>query len=180
MPNVGDSKARFGRQYIYLNPAPNGTGTIGEWRLRIDDNGQPPITPGGSTDLGYQALVATGQPTIVAGNLVYLDSAGEAKLADASTIAESVVVGMATTQASAGALVEFTRNEIKTIFNVSAVVEGAPSALVPGSVYYLSTVAGKWTTTPNATTAGSVIRSCGTAVDTDKMSIEIQIVTSAI
>ena len=49
MPNVGDTKARFGRQYIYLNPAPNGTGTIGEWRLRIDDNGQPPITPGGTT-----------------------------------------------------------------------------------------------------------------------------------
>ena len=134
MPNVGDTKARFGRQYIYLNPAPNGTGTIGEWRLRIDDNGQPPITPGGGTNLGYQATVA----------------------ADASTIAESVVVGMATTQASAGALVEFTRNEIKTIFNVSAVVEGAPSALVPGAVYYLSTIAGKWTTTPNATTAGSV------------------------
>jgi hypothetical protein len=173
MPNVGDTKARFGRQYIYLNPAPNGTGTIGEWRLRIDDNGQPPITPGGGTDLGYQAVVATGQPTIVAGNLIYLDSAGEAKLADASTITESVV-------ASAGALVEFTRNEIKTIFNVSTVVEGAPTNLVPGSVYYLSTTAGKWTTTPNATTAGSVIRSCGTAVDIDKMSIEIQIVTSAI
>ena len=43
-------------------------------------------------NLGYQATVAAGQPTIVAGNLVYLDSAGEAKLADASTIAESVVV----------------------------------------------------------------------------------------
>ena len=180
MANVGDTKARFGRQYIYLNPPPNGTGTIGEWRLRIDDNGQPPITPGGSIDLSYQAPVATGQPTIVAGNLIYLDSAGKAKLADASTIAESVVVGMAITQASAGALVEFTRNEVKSIFNVSAVVEGAPSALVPGTVYYLSTVAGKWTTTPNATTAGSVIRSCGTAVDVDKMSIEIQIVTSAI
>ena len=180
MPNVGDTKARFGRQYIYLNPAPNGTGTIGEWRLRIDDNGQPPITPGGSIDLGYQATVAAGQPTIVAGNLIYLDSAGEAKLADASSIAESVVVGMATTQASPGALVEFTRNEIKTIFNVSTVVDGGSANLVPGAVYYLSTNAGKWTSTPDTTTSGAVVRSCGTAVAIDKMSIEIQIVTSAI
>ena len=79
MPNVGDTKARFGRQYIYLNPAPNGTGTIGEWRLRIDDNGQPPITPSSSNDWGYQAVVATGQPTIVAGNLVYLEFSRKSK-----------------------------------------------------------------------------------------------------
>lgn len=182
MANVGDTKERFGREYIFLNPPPNGIGTVGTWRIRRDDTGTPPVDggSGGDTDLSFRALVAPGSPDIKLGNLVYLNSLGEVELASAASIVTSAVAGMAIQAKAAGELIEFTRNETEQIFNVSLVVDGAPTFLTPGEVYFLSTTPGNWTTTPDTTTPGSVVRSCGTALDTNQMSIEIQIATTVI
>ena len=183
MANVGDTKERFGRQYIFLNPPPNGLGTIGTWRLRIDDEGTPPVDGGGGggdVDLSFRAVVAPGSPDIKIGNLVYLNALGQVELASASSLLTSAVAGMAIEGKAAGELIEFTRNEIKQIFNVNLVVDGAPAFLSPGDVYFLSMTPGNWTTTPDTTTPGAVVRSCGTALDTNQMSIEIQIATTVI
>ena len=51
MANVGDTKTRFGREYIFLNPAPSEAGAeavaYGHWRLATDDTGTPPVNGGG-------------------------------------------------------------------------------------------------------------------------------------
>jgi hypothetical protein len=182
MANAGDTKERFGRQYIYLNPPPNGLGTIGAWRLRVDDGGTPPIDGGGGgdADLSFRAVVAPGSPDIKLGNLVYLNALGQVELASAATLLTSAVAGMAIEGKAAGELIEFTRNEVKQIFNVNLVVDGAPTFLSPGDVYFLSMTPGNWTTSPDTTTPGAVVRSCGTALDTNQMSIEIQIATTVI
>ena len=81
MPNVGDTKERFGRQYVYLNPEPSTAGAsaaaVGHWRLALDDTGTPPVDGGGggNTDLSFRAPVAADSPAIAVGNLVYIDSA---------------------------------------------------------------------------------------------------------
>ena len=83
MPNVGDTKDRFGRQYVYLNPDPSTEGTsaaaVGHWRLALDDTGTPPVDGGGggNTDLSFRAPVAADSPAVGVGNLVYIDSAGD-------------------------------------------------------------------------------------------------------
>ena len=64
---------------------------------------------------------------------------------------------MAVTNGNPGQLVNFTRNEIETIFSVST-LDGAPNFLEPGEMYYLSTNPGKWTRTPDTTTPGAVVR----------------------
>ena len=62
MPNVGDTKDKFGRSYIYLNPAAasgDTVGTVGTWRLRVDDTGTPSGGGGGgTTDLYVTAIAA--------------------------------------------------------------------------------------------------------------------------
>ena len=183
MPNIGDTTERFGREYIFLNPpstSPSADAySVGTWRLRVDDIGTPPIDGGGggNTDLSFRAPVAADSPAIGIGNLVYIDSAGNMRLADASSVTTANVAGMAVTTGNPGDLVNFSRNEVESIFNVNLVVDGAPSFLTPGSMYYLSTTPGKWTTTPDTTTPGAVVRACGTAVDSNDMSVEIQVST---
>ena len=147
--------------------------------MPLDDTGTPPVDGGGggNTDLSFRAPVAADSPAVGVGNLVYIDSAGDMRLADASTYETSVVAGMAVTAGNPGELVNFTRNEIETIFNISTLVDGSPSFLEPGEMYYLSTNPGKWTTTPDTTTPGVAVRVCGTAVSQNDMSVEIQIAT---
>mgnify|MGYP006239360241 CR=1 FL=1 len=183
MPNVGDTKDRFGRQYVYLNPDPSteeaDVAAVGHWRIAKDDSGTPPVDGGGggNTDLSFRAPVAADSPSIAVGHLVYIDINGDMRLADASTYDTSVVSGMAVTAGDPGQLVNFTRNEVETIFNINSVIDGAPGFLTPGDMYYLSTTPGKWTTTPDTTTAGAVVRVCGTAVSQNDMSVEIQTAT---
>lgn len=183
MPNVGDTKERFGRQYVYLNPEPSTVGAsaaaVGHWRLAVDDTGTPSVDGGGggNTDLSFRAPVAANSPSIGVGNLIRIDANGDMQLADASSYETSVVAGMAVTAGNPGQLVNFTRNEIETIFNIASLVDGAPNFLEPGEMYYLSTIPGKWTLTPDTTTAGAVVRVCGTAVSQNDMSVEIQIAT---
>lgn len=172
MSNIGDTKTKFGRQYIYLNPDPSLTeftnAAIGHWRLAIDDTGTPPV------GLSFRAPVAANSPAIAVGNLVYIDSAGDMRLADASNYETSVVAGMAVTAGNPGQSVSYSRNEIETMYNISTLIDGAPANLVTDQIYYLSTNPGKWTTTPDTTTTGAAVRVCGTAVSATEMAVEIQ------
>ena len=47
MANPGDTKERFGRSYIYLIPCSDNNFDPGTWRVRVDDEGTPPIDGGG-------------------------------------------------------------------------------------------------------------------------------------
>ena len=181
MPNPGDITTRFGRQYIYIDPLPvtrnySETGTIGTWRLRNDDTSTPdPGGPGGSTgDLSVAGIAGV---AIEAGELLYLNSSGLLELADASSIDTARVVGMATQSAQPSDPVLYTRNQAADFFYSTTLVDGAPSGLEPGETYFLSTTPGHWTTTPDTTTPGAVVVSCGIALEIAKMSIEIQTAT---
>ena len=179
MPNVGDTKDIYGRSYIYLNPAASSgdtVGTVGTWRLRVDDTGTPSGGGGGggTTDLSVTATTAV---AISAGQLVRINSSGQLDLADASSISTATVAGMAIQTAGVGAPCKYVRNMVEDFYYAGSFVDGSPANLTPGATYYLSTTAGNWTTTPDTTTSGAVVRSCGVAVDTDKMSIEIQSAT---
>ena len=175
MANAGDTKERFGRSYIYLIPTGNAF-DIGTWRVRVDDQGTPPIDGGGGgeADLSFRAVVATDETPMSVGHLIYIDDEGRARKASASSITTADVAGMVIEAATAGSLCTFTRNEVKEIFNVSDLVDGDPALLSPGESYYLSINPGKWTTTPDTTTPGAVVRPCGLAFDSNSMSIEIQ------
>ena len=176
---VGDTKERFGRQYIYLNPASSeGLPTLGTWRLREDDNGTPPINGGGggggSADLSQNG---TAGETIIAGQLLRTNGTGQLVLASAASVSTANVVGVATTAGTAGGPVSYTRNTVEDFFSSAAIVDGAPGNLSPGTIYFLSTTPGNWTSTPDTTTPGAVVRSCGIATEINKMSIEIQTAT---
>ena len=176
MANPGDTKERFGRSYIYLIPSGN-IFDIGTWRVRVDDEGTPPINGGGDDDevgLSFRAVVAADETAMEIGHLIYIDSGGKVRKASAASINTADVAGMVIEAATAGNLCTFTRNEVKEIFNVADLVDGSPALLSPGESYYLSINPGKWTTTPDTTTPGAVVRPCGLAFDSNSMSIEIQ------
>ena len=177
MASAGDTKERFGRSYIYLIPTGNEF-DIGTWRLRVDDNGTVPPDgpdgPGGDGDLSFEAVVAADETAMNIGQLIYLDSLGQARKASASALSTSQVAGMVVTPGNPGEACKFTRNEIAEIFNTALYVDGGPALLTPGATYYLSTTPGNWTTTPDTTTPGAVVRSCGLAIDGSRMSIEVQ------
>ena len=175
MANPGDTKERFGRSYIYLIPSENNF-EPGTWRLRVDDNGTPPIDGGGGgeADLSSRTVVAADETAMSVGQLVYVAGDGTLRKAVASDVATADVAGMVIEAANPGEICTHTRNEVKDIFNVSALVDGAPGLLTPGASYYLSAVTpGNWTILPDTTTAGAVVRVCGYAIDTNKMAIEI-------
>ena len=184
MPVIGETKDRFGRSYIYLNPSPTTfsepqfSGTVGCWRLRVDDTSTP--DPGGGGGGGGDAdlsVTGTAAVNIEPGQLLYLNGSNQLDLASASSITTANVVGMAKAAAAAGEDCTYTRNVAEDFFYAGTLVDGTPGNLTPGTVYYLSTTPGNWTATPDTTTSGAVVRSCGLAVDIGKMSIEIQVAT---
>ena len=168
MPSVGDSKIEFGRAWVYLQPGGQGPGT---WRLTGDDNA---VNPGEDTsEFKFTATMAPGNVAEV-GSLLYLTPSGQAALADASSLATARVAGAATTVATAGTTVTYTSSLPITSLSAADVVDGAPSNLTPGALYYLSAaVPGNYTTTPDTTTSGAVLIQVGVALDTNEMNIEI-------
>ena len=191
MPAPGDTQERFGRSYIFVNPDPSITflrglpyagnvGTVGTWRLSIDDEYIP---GGGGDDPGgggegtvANAVLAAGEATTSVGTLLYIDNEGNARRAKADDIATSRVVGAAMTVANAGGVVKYGTNLILDVFNTEPVVDNDIGGLfATGYTYYLSAVnAGNWTLTPDTTTEGSVVIQCGHATDTNRMLVEIQ------
>ena len=168
MPSVGDTKIEFGRAWIYLQPTGQGPGT---WRLTGDDN---VVNPNQNTsEFLFTATMASGNIAQV-GSLLYLTSTGQAALADASSLSTARIAGAATTAATGGTTVTYTSSLPITSLSASAVVDGSPANLTPGTLYYLSsTTPGNYTTTPDTTTAGSVLIQAGVALDTNEMNIEI-------
>ena len=80
MPAIGEYRNRFSRNYVWVIPTDLGPGT---WRLTADDD---PDTPGPSPETDYfQATVDSGTPTILKGQLVYINDAGNAALASSTS-----------------------------------------------------------------------------------------------
>ena len=182
MPNVGDLITRFGRQYIYLDPPPESrnyseSGTLGTWRLRVDDTSTP--DPGGGGGGGDADLSVTGTAgvAIEKGQLLYLNGSGQLELASAASVNTAAVVGMSISSSAPGEECTYTRNVAEDFFYSGTLVDGGPGNLTPGVTYFLSTTPGNWTATPDTSTTGAVVVPCGIAVDIAKMSIEIQSAT---
>ena len=172
MPSIGEGKTKFGRAYVYLNPQVNSQySSTGVWRLTNQD-----ISSGvDSSDLVKSAQVAAGSPSIAAGQPVYIDTAGNARLADASALTTARVAGITTTAASAGAFVSYTRNQSATLTNVNNLVDNVTNGLLEtGKYYWLSVNAGKLTRTPDTSTTGAVLVQIGLALSTNELQIEIQ------
>ena len=168
MPDVGDTKIEFTRAWVYLQPTGQGPGT---WRLTGSDNVVVPDTD--PSAFLFTATMAAGNVAQV-GSLLYLTPSGEAALADASSISTSRVAGAATTAAPGSTTVTYTSSLPIPSISASAVVDGAPSNLTPGQLYYLSAaVPGNYTTTPDTSTTGSVLIQVGVALSTNEMNIEI-------
>ena len=175
MPVIGETKIRFGRSYTWLNPQISGTlSSTGTWRL----NGTDAVDGGGDdiSDFTSQATVAADEPTILANQMVYIDSSGFARLASAASVTTAKVAGFAVSNSVAGALVTYYRNVPITITNINQVVDNVTnSRLEPGSIYWLSAVnPGNLTRTPDTTTSGAVVLPVGLALDNSSFSIEIQ------
>ena len=172
MPNIGEGKIKFGRSYVYLNPQVDGQfSSTGIWRLTNQD-----ISTGvDSSDLVRSAQVASGSPSISAGQPIYIDTSGNARLADASSLTTARVAGLATTAASAGAIISYTRNQSSTLVNINNLVDNNTNGLLEtGKYYWLSVNAGKLTRTPDTSTAGAVLVQIGLAITTNELQIEIQ------
>ena len=169
MPTIGEYRNRFSRNYVWVIPTGQGPGT---WRLTADDD---PDTPGPSPETDYfQAIVDSGTPIVLSGQLIYINDAGRAELASANSITTGRPVGVAVNTATANALINITSNQVVSLTNVSDVVDSESATLETGRYYWLSTVPGKYTRTPDTSTPGAVLVQVGIAASTSEMQIEIQ------
>ena len=172
MPIIGETKIRFSRSYIWLNP--DSTTGPGTWRLTsedIDSSGDEP-TP---SEFYSSATVRSDTATIEQNQLIYIDDSGFAGLADASSITTGRVAGVAVSSATANTQVTYARNQPITITNVAAIVDTAPASLEAGRYYWLSaTNPGNYTRTPDTTTSGAVLVQVGLALSSNEFTIEIQ------
>ena len=172
MPSLGEGKTKYGRSYVYLNPQVNGQySSTGVWRLTNQD-----LSSGvDSSDLVKSAQVAGGSPSISAGQPIYIDTVGQARLADASTLTTARVAGLTTTAASAGGNISYTRNQSTTLTNINSLVDDVTNGLLEtGKYYWLSVNAGKLTRTPDTSTTGAVLVQLGLALSKNELQIEIQ------
>lgn len=174
MPVIGETKQRFTRSYVWLNPAVGSSNfTAGTWRLTTDDDS-------GGTDPDISALIETGiiapGVTIAPSQLIYIDeSSGQLRLAQANSTTTGKVAGISLTGGSPGDTIQYTRNQGVTIQDPASRIDGAPSELELSKYYYLSaTTAGNLTRTPDTTTSGSVVVQVGLALSRTELTIEIQ------
>ena len=180
MAVVGETRVRFNRSYVFLNPDTSASTPEeqrpGTWRLASDEGSDDPGTgPAPEGTLGFQT-VCKESGGISVGQLVVVDNNG-ATLAQADAYSTAVVAGVALTAGNLDDVITVTRNETVDFFNVAGLVDGGGVGgfLDTGANYYLSsTTAGNWTDTPDVSTAGAVVIQVGTAVGPNSMSIEIQ------
>lgn len=179
MAVIGETKIRFGRSYVYMNPDTSIStppeSRLGTWRLSRDEDTDSPIVPTVEGVLGFLVEVReAGGVTI--GQLVVVDQSG-ARLAKADDLDTSMVAGVVIENGALGDTVTVTRNESIDFYNVAGLVDGGGTGgfLETGVNYYLSsTTAGNWTPVPDISTAGYVVAQVGTATGPNSMSIEIQ------
>ena len=169
MPAPGDTLVQYGRSYVFFNPDPViGPGT---WVLT---GGGPMLNGGSSSNAGtYTAVLSTSSVPIRMGMLIYINTSGQAELANANSIATARVIGAALVDANPGDTFSYGRNQRIVITAPSTCVEGG--TLLPNKLYYLSSLTpGYWTQTPDTSTSGYVSIQCGQAIDSNTMEIEIQ------
>jgi len=175
----GETRIRFGRSYVYINPDTSVStpelSRIGTWRLSRDTESDDDAGPAAEGSLGFLAVVR--EPAgVTVGQLVTIDKDG-ILLAKANSLDTAIVAGVVLTAGALGDSVTVTRNESVAFFDVSGLVDGGgvEGYLETGTNYYLSTnTAGNWTPVPDITTAGYVVAQVGTATGPNSMSIEIQ------
>lgn len=188
MPAAGDTQVRFSRSYIFVDPKEHGSalmrsvkntnGSVGTWRLSVDDEYIPDPDPGpggGGGTVGTARVAADGNPTRI-GELLYMKSNGDVSQAIADDPVKSRVIGVALNEVATGETVTYGTNVIVDIFDTASVVENDIGGILASGIdYYLSgNVLGKWTYTPDTTTVGNFRVQCGTAVGTNQMLVEIQ------
>ena len=173
MPVIGETKQRFSRSYVWLNPTVGSSAfTVGTWRLTGDDQA-------GGEDPDISALLESGivapGVTIAPSQLIYVNENGLLALAQANSTDTGKVAGLSLTGGAPGDTIQYTRNQSEPIINLSDRIDGAPSALEVGKYYYLSAInAGNLTRSPDTTTAGSVLVQVGLAISSTELTIEIQ------
>ena len=113
---------------------------------------------------------------ITAGQLLRTNGTGQLVLASAASISTATVIGVATNSVASGGVVNYTRNTVEDSSPLARLWMAA-QATTPGTIYYLSTTPGNWTTTPDTSTSGAVVLACGIALAETEMSIEIQTAT---
>jgi len=188
MPAAGDTQVRFSRSYIFIDPKENGSllmrsikntnGSVGTWRLSIDDEYVPDPDPGPGGDGGTvgTARIALGATSTQIGELLYMTENGEVAQAIANDAIKSRVIGVALEEKNVGETVYYGTNVIVDIFDTASVIENDTGGILASGVdYYLSgNELGKWTYTPDTTTVGNFRVQCGTAIGTNQMLVEIQ------
>ena len=180
MPNVGETRTRFGRSYVWLLPNTSinnlpDAANHGVWRLNTDDDWITSNTAGAT--VSFDAALDSSVSSIQIGQLVYVTSTGTVALASAQSIATAKVAGVATNTASAGQTVTVGTNCTVLIPDLSVCVDNTTSSsnFTIGNFYYLSAVtAGNWTATPDTTTAGRVVIPCGVAVEDHRLAVDIE------
>ena len=172
MPAIGDTKTLYGRNYVYVNP--DDTLGPGTWVLSARDLAAPGADD--DSEIAYgDGVLSLNSAVVLRGMLVTFDGSGQLIAAQANDIATGVPVGVALNGTNPGQTCTFANNARLDFANANLIVDGAPAALTPGTVYYLSSTSpGKWTSTPDTTTTGNVVIQCGQAVETGFMAIEIQ------
>lgn len=110
--------------------------------------------------------------TVVPGQPLYLKQNGHVDLASAAAIGTARVAGICTKAASTGTSAEYSPDGVVDIADWTAIVGTA--TLTPGATYFLSTTAGRLSTTA-PTESGQVVIAVGTALTTTKLAIEIQL-----
>ena len=147
------------------------------WTLTDRDVTSQNVVSGGITTLTPDGTgtLATGEGSVIIGNLVYTDSSGNIRKAIANDIAKSRPVGVALNAASEGETVKYITNSRVHMISASSLIEGGASSFTPNTKYYLSqTTPGKWDSTPDTTTSGNMVVPCGYATNDYYVYIEIQ------
>ena len=89
MPVIGETKQRFSRSYVWLNPNVGSSSfTAGTWRLTSDD-----VAGGENPDISALIESGTVAPgvTIAPSQLIYIDDNGLLALAQANAVATGML-----------------------------------------------------------------------------------------
>ena len=171
MANVGESKVRFGRSYVFLNPGST-PADVGTWRLTDEDTDSPGPDPDASALI--ESGVIAGGVTVANSQLLSMNATGQLVLASAVDQTAANVVGVALSGGSGGDTISYTRNQAVTLIDKAAIIDDA-TELEIGKYYFLSAVnPGCYTRTPDTTTTGAVLVQIGIAINVSDIMIEIQ------
>jgi len=154
----------------------NENGTQEEYEGRATSAGAadaghfPVLNPAGKIDqtmmpdgVGQDIVQLTSAEALSEGDYIYINSAGAAARADATSIAKKAI-GFATESVVSGAPVKVQFDDSNT----------ALSGLTPGATYYLSASTPGGVTTTAPTAAGQIVQSVGVALNATTIHSDIQ------